>query len=987
MGIGIGAQLLSCRGTGKAQAAAGRRCWTGVIGWSGFEMAGLVLWIAATWRLEGAEATNVPARRPLSEPAITTNVLAGFRIEPGFRLELVASEPMIAAPVAMAFDENGRLFVVELPGQADRRAGNLGRVRVLDHMNEQGVFQNSTIYSDSLAWPSAVACYAGGIFVATTPDMVYLKDTKGDGVADARQVVLSGFGTTHIPQPGRFPNNFNWGPDNRIHGSSGGIGGEISSRASGGPVSLEGADFSFDPRTLEFFAETGPSQSGLTFDSHGRKFVSDLARPLLTPMYALRYPARNPYLPKPPGLAVVADPTAPVHRLVPEAGPAEGLNQRTNLVAPMTMARGCVVYRGRAFPTNYFDNAFVADPAAHLIHRLVPRENGLEVSAQRAPEEKSTEFLVSSDPAFRQVQIINGPDGALYVADARADGVQGRIWRVLPANVKTAKAPQLGRVRTYDLVSLLAQGDGWHRDTAARLLYERKDPAAPALLRAALSGSRLAQARVLALEGLAGAGALTPPDVLKALRDPDLHVRREALRVAERLLGNGGASDELVTQFGVMTDDPSLRVRYQLAYTLGAVQARQRSVILGRVLARDLANPWMRTAALCSSGGLAGDYFSVLAGNLQVQNVPGGLDLLQQLALMIGVSGQLDAVSEAANFIAQAGLNPAVAYVLLAQLGEGLYRTRSALSLVDNQGALQPFFSAALNVATDPTQPEDVRLSTTRLLGVSPLGAGAVGNWLLILCSPPTTPAVQVAAVETLSRTDDPQIVHGCLDIWPLLVPAARTRALTALLSREGRVPIVLDAIQNGVISPFDMSSAQKNFLRTYPMVALRQRAVQLLGPLPVSRPAVVERFKPALTLPGAMDRGRQIFLQRCISCHGTPGEPPGASLGPSLLRARTLTRPELMSKIIEPNVSVRPDYPTQVVVTKEGENMVGIVSDENRWTLSLAQVDKDKLVWPQLNISAILPQSWSLMPDGLDQGMAAQDMADLMEYVQKGSN
>ena len=141
--------------------------------------------------------------------------------------------------------------------------------------------------------------------------------------------------------------------------------------------------------------------------------------------------------------------------------------------------------------------------------------------------------------------------------------------------------------------------------------------------------------------------------------------------------------------------------------------------------------------------------------------------------------------------------------------------------------------------------------------------------------------------------------------------------------------------------------------------------------------------FKPALTLPGAVNRGREIFRQRCAACHGTLQS---GTLGPDLLRARTFTKQELLARIIEPNVSVRPDYTTQVVETREGESMLGIVSDENRWTLTLAQIGRSKLVWPQLNVSAIRPQSWSLMPDGLEQGMAVQDMADLMEYVLKGT-
>src|SRR5262249_31537155 len=145
----------------------------------------------------------------------------------------------------------------------------------------------------------------------------------------------------------------------------------------------------------------------------------------------------------------------------------------------------------------------------HIIHRFVTQENGLELSAQRAPDEAATEFIISKDPSFRPVQLVNGPDGALYIADVQDGGERGRIYRVLPEKVKRSKPPQLGKVKTYDLVSTLAQGDGWHKDTAARLLYERKDPAAPALLRGPLARSRLPQARISALQALAGAGTLS----------------------------------------------------------------------------------------------------------------------------------------------------------------------------------------------------------------------------------------------------------------------------------------------------------------------------------------------------------------------------------------------------------------------------------------------------------------------------------------------
>jgi putative membrane-bound dehydrogenase-like protein len=982
MGTWPGAQPAGCRSSGKIKSSTGWR--------HGGKLADLFLVKAALMvgllRLcSGNFAFAAETNAGPAERAGGTNLLSSFQVKPGFHIELVAAEPMVIAPVAMAFDENGRFFVVEMRDYPNQRAvtPHLGRVRMLENMNEEGVFQNSTIYADNLPWPSAVACYSGGIFVAAAPDIFYFKDTKGDGVADSRQVVLSGFGGTNTLDPNHLPNNFNWGQDNRIHGVTAGIGGDISSEPGSELVSIERSDFSFDPRSLEVYAETGPAESGLSFDSQGRKYVSDFVRPLMTPMYELRYALRNPFYPKPSGLALIADPEAPVYRFG-TAGPPAGAGRPTTnpMAAPMRRACGCVVYRGGAFPTNYFDNVFEADPEAHVIHRFVVTENGLEAAAQRATDERNSEFLVSRDPSFRPVQLINGPDGALYVADMQEGNQRGRIYRILPNNVRRSKLPQLGKSKTYDLVSALAQGDGWHRDTAARLLYERKDPAAPALLRGTLNRSRFTQARVLALHALSGAGALTQDDVLKAVREQEPRVREHGVLLSEGLFINDNAPETILSQLMALAGDPSPRVRYQLAFTLGQIQRPATALALGQLLSRDLANPWMRNALLSAPVAQAGNLFSVLAGDPGVRNDPAGMGFLRQLATLIGVSGNQDAVNQIANLLARGPLDPAQIYALLYNLGEGLYRTRSSLALVDTQGVLKLFYSSALNLAADPTQPETVRAAATQLLGVSTLGVGLVADWLLLICNPPSGPMLQSAAVETLSRYDDPQVVNGLLEMWTILTPAARSRAISAMLARNSHVPAVVDSIQNGRISPFDLTSMQRNLLRTYPVPAIRMRALQLLGPVPGSRPDVMTRFKPALSLRGAPERGREIFRLRCAQCHLSAGAGQGNGLGPDLLEAKTFTKDHLLTRIIEPNVSVRPDYATQVVESKAGDYLVGILSDENRWTLTLTQIEGARLVWPQLNVSVVRPQSWSLMPDGLEQGLSVQDMADLIEYL-----
>jgi putative heme-binding domain-containing protein len=275
------------------------------------------------------------------------------------------------------------------------------------------------------------------------------------------------------------------------------------------------------------------------------------------------------------------------------------------------------------------------------------------------------------------------------------------------------------------------------------------------------------------------------------------------------------------------------------------------------------------------------------------------------------------------------------------------------------------------------------RVAATRLLGVSSLAVGAVADWVQVVCNPPTTPLLQSAAVETLSRYDSPQLLNSILQMWPVLGPMARTRALSALLSRDGQVNQVLDAIQSGNLTPTSLLPAQRNFLRTYAYPQVRSQALRLLGPVPMSRPEAVAIFKPALSLQGVAAHGEAIFRQRCAECH-MPSGPGISSLGPALLRARSFSKDELLSSILEPNVMVRPDYATQVLESKEGQSIVGILADDSPLTVTLKQVGGDMVVWPATNIRSVQTQNWSLMPDGLETGLSPQDLADLMEYIRK---
>jgi putative membrane-bound dehydrogenase-like protein len=934
-----------------------------------------------------AQATNSNALA-----ARITNAVPGFRSKNGFHIEVVANEANVSAPAAMAFDDNGRLYVAEMKDFPQRReqSPHLGQIRLLDDTDGDGVYDTSTVFADNIPLPSAIACYAGGVFVAATPDIIYLKDVNGDGVADERRTVFSGFGSNVSTLKSDFLiNNFMWGLDNRIHAGASGMGGSITVGEQ--PVTLGRNDFSFDPRGLTLIPQAGAAQTGLTMDNRGRKFFCDFTHPLRQAIFEPVYFARNPFFA--PGQDVVdsRQPTEPIFRLSSvnlAALPNSPALQRGSPVSPVptpawfTRARGCVIYRGNAFPSNYVGNAFVADSDAHCIHRMILRDNGIIVTADRAPEEQYTEFLLSSDASFRPVQIVNGPDGALYIADFRDGGDSGRILRIVPDNFKQPRPPQIAQAKTYDLVAALAHGNGWHRDTAVRLLCERRDPAAIGLLTNMVNNARNPLARLHAMGTLEALGGVSESLVLKALRDTDPAIRVRALFLCERLVPDGLISEPLWNQLRLMTEDFSADVRYRLALMLGQFRHQGRPQLLAQMLQRAVGDPWMQTAIFSSLGEGAGECFVALANDGITLNNSAGLDVLRRLALMIGTQGSMDEVSRVLDWLdrtASDGRQTAT-YVLAGGLGQGLRRTGSSLTMVDPGHRLDRVYAQAFSMSVDYKVPAPMRLHAIRMLGGTSYPFMDLADWYLMLVDGKESLAVQSAAITTLASYTDPRILTTLMARFPSFSPDLRKQTVATLLGRVERLNTVLDEIEAGRIRLEDLNSAQINLLRTDSDPSVRQRALRLFGPLTSHRPAVLDSFAAALRLAADRNNGRELFQARCANCHGSGGN--GRNFGPDLSAMRALSRDRLLSGIIEPNAELNPQYLTYVVETKAGQLRAGLVQRQNSKTVILSVLNDEDVVLPRSNIQDMRPQPWSLMPDGLEVGLTPKAMADILEYI-----
>ncbi|MDE0737218.1 MAG: hypothetical protein OSB47_15450, partial [Pirellulaceae bacterium] len=365
--------------------------------------------------LSGDFSKELP-RLPASSPEQSRQKM---QLNSDFEVELVASEPLVHDPVAIAFDAFGKIYVVQLPGynayaQQDTIQG--GSVALLEDRDRDGRYETSTLFAENLKYPTAVCCWDGGVFIGDAPDLVYLKDLDGDGKADEKKVVFRGFGSDKAGEA--HLNSFRWGLDNRFHLSTNLAGGDVQvgSGENSKTVSVRGRGIVFDPRDLgKFELTSGGGQHGMSMDDWGRKFVCQNSVPAQTLMYDDRYVARNPQLKADaPAVSIAPDGKyTKLYRVSPpepwrvlrtrlrKEGKFRGSDEGGKPFGFFTGATGITIYRGDAWPEKYHGNMIVGDVANNLVYRAKLEPQGLALVARRADPE--AEFLASTDIWFRPV--------------------------------------------------------------------------------------------------------------------------------------------------------------------------------------------------------------------------------------------------------------------------------------------------------------------------------------------------------------------------------------------------------------------------------------------------------------------------------------------------------------------------------------------------------------------------------------------------------
>jgi glucose/arabinose dehydrogenase/mono/diheme cytochrome c family protein len=546
-----------------------------------------------------------------------------FRIAPGFKLELVAAEPLVEDPVAMAWDEAGSLFVVELRGYMPDAFGKgehdpVGVVAKLEDTDGDGQMDKRTVFLDKLIHPRAIAVVDEGVLIGEPPNLWLCRDTTGNGVCDSKR---------SVGKYGLNDDGGNGGVEHRENGLLEGLDGWLYNSKSSRRLKLDNGKL-VEEKTLF------RGQWGITQDNAGRMLYNTNSRFVLADLFPADPFLRDGRGPKIPGLSLKVVEKEEVFsiRVNPGVNRAyrPGVIKDDGRLNRPTAVSGLVSYRGDQFPPEYNNDVFIPEPGGNAVIQLRLNEQGIDLNPDHRlyPDETwgKREFLASTDERFRPVDAKVGPDGALYIIDmyrgilqdivymteelreqVYARGLEepvgrGRIWRVVREDSPVRRqAPQLDKADISSLIATLGHANGWHRDTAKRLLIAKKAKLKSSAISAIrkIATSENAPGAVHALWTLSALGKLDNATVLAAMDHQNANVAIQALRAGGQLV----KASDIINKLSSISDE-SARLRQQLVISLRHHNTQPNVLAtLQSFLEKNRQSDYMRVAVVAAARG------------------------------------------------------------------------------------------------------------------------------------------------------------------------------------------------------------------------------------------------------------------------------------------------------------------------------------------------------------------------------------------------
>jgi putative membrane-bound dehydrogenase-like protein len=945
-------------------------------------------------------------------PLSPEDSLKYLKTEPGLKVELVAAEPMVVSPVAVAWDEKGRMYVVEnrgYPVGPGKGQPPIGQVVLLEDTDGDGKYDKRTVFADGLTFPNGVMPWNGGVYVTCAPYLYYFKDTDGDGKADVKQIVFKGFqdlSTTQLRVSHPTLNIDNW-----VYLTSGLTAAKVTApeHPDRPVVFLNRVDGRFRPGTDELHETAGTAQFGQTFDRFGRKFICSNRNHIQQVVLETRYLKRNPNLAFSQQVEDIPDHEAAC-RVYPLSA---NITTAAFHAGYITSACGITIYDGTALPYNYRGSSFTCEPAGNLVHHDVLSQNGVTFIGKRAFP--TNEFLASPDNWFRPVNLANGPDGALYVCDMYRKTIEhpeylpeatrkvtdfesgktmGRIYRIVrESKVQSPKSKvDLSKYSAKELVAEFNNPNIWWRITAQRLLLERQDKKAVSYLKSLSAKGETPEARVHALRTLEGLGTLTEDEIKGALHDKHPAVREHAIELAEPCLSS---STILPIELLALADDSDPRVRFQCALSLGDINDLRVVRPLARIAIRNLDDKWTRAAVLTGINHREEIFlreFLRLANQYNFESLPA---MMSDLGRILGAAVPAERLGPTLEQLVASKDSTDLPWEMAAASGFGdALKSRDVVPkdrpplMAQSQGgppelrdALQNLFKRSSDLAVDNHQPLALRLPAISLLGQAEYATSA--KPLEQLIEPQQPSEIQTAAIRALGQFANTNVAVALVTKarWNGYTPAVRDIVLSFLMPNTNSLHALFDAIEKGDVAAYTVNADRRNQLMKHKDPSVQERANALFKDLtPGDRMKIYEETKSVLTLTADSKNGHAVFQKNCIPCHTFAGE--GHIVGPDLTGIRNQPSEVILLHIVVPEYEIMPIYTCYNVETKDGQSYTGILAGETPSAITLRMAQGVEQPIPRSNIASMLTSRLSLMPQELEKAMTKQEMADLVAFL-----
>jgi putative membrane-bound dehydrogenase-like protein len=937
-----------------------------------------------------------------SQPLAPSSAVRTIRVREGYKLELMAAEPMVRDPVAIDWGADGRLWVVEMadyPSGMDNNGKPGGRIRVLEDTDQDGRYDKSTIFLDGLRFPNGVLAWKKGVLISAAPEILYAEDTNGDGRADVKKAMYAGFyeGNQQLRV-----NGLRWGLDNWIYCASGshkaGYGGNIMIRShTGKEFQLGSRDFKIRPETGELIALSGPSQFGRARDDWGNWFGVQNSYPIWH--YVLEEPSlqRNPDVTYPSPKKILTERNPKVY---PAKQPQKRFHNFTQS-GRFTSACSVAVYRDELLFSRDQTHAFTCEPFHNLVQHHLLSPDGVSFKHSRDPAETELDFFTSTDRWCRPVQVRTGPDGALWIVDMyrymiehpqwlppagrdelrphfRAGEERGRIYRIYPNGKKPRAIVNLRDRDAKDVIATLGGPNGTAHDLARQLVSSTD-----AMANDALHFLETAKAPLARLQRFSLASRVSPHTAVTYCFDPDPRIRRLAML---QLSDSGIPADTVADLLMQMRIEKNPQVRLQISLALGNLSDPAFAAVLAEFANGDLSDPHLRAAVLSS---IPAHFDAVIRSAVKDQ---GYRHLLFPELLSMGVKRPTGlAFALNALLTPEAGNYSTDQFLVLARWLDSLARqSLSITKLATRQPSLKKplsridtLFDRARQITSDGDASIALKTGALQVLGKQADRRDADLALLVSLLKPANPKSLQQSAVVAMIRAWGAAATAELTRRWPTLSPSIRQTVIDQLLSQSNTIQSLLKTIEDDTISAADLSASQHQRLTKHKSAAIRKRAnAALKNTLNPDRQAVVAKYQPALKLKGDPAKGKALFEQFCNVCHRTDQATP---VGPDLRSITDKTPAGLLTAILDPNISVDPRYTAYSIELKDDTSLSGRIITESGSSMTLLAADAKTHSITRSQIAHFQGSRLSLMPEGLEAGLNPQQMADLIEYVRTG--